>query len=108
MVGNEQNRHQTGSNLKAVLKPEIISLMVRPKVTPKIVPAIVPITPITVPCTIKILVIMEVKHLRVRKMAMSDFLSVTTITNDETMLNAATTIISTNNKPTKSFPSGSH
>ncbi|MNP34737.1 hypothetical protein D3C76_1280410 [compost metagenome] len=81
----------------------MISLMVKAKITPKTVPATVPITPMTVPCTINILVIIDGDAPNVRKMAISDFLSVTTITKDETILNAATTMISTSNKPTSVF-----
>ncbi len=63
----------------------------------------VPITPMTVPWTMKIAMICRGVAPRVRRMAMSDFLSVTTITRVEMMLNAATATISSSNRPIMVF-----
>ena len=62
-----------------------------------------PITPITVPWTMKVAMICPGVAPRVRRMAMSDFLSVTTITRVEMMLNAATATISSSNRPIMVF-----
>ena len=70
---------------------------------PNAAPASVPTTPMTVPCTMKILVMVIGDAPRVLKIAISDFLSVTTITNDETMLNAATNTIRNKSKLTIAF-----
>ena len=49
--------------------------------------------PVKAPCPIKIINILFWLAPKVRKIAISDFFSVTPITNVETMLNAATAII---------------
>ena len=53
-----------------------------------------PITPISVPCTMKIFMMQAGEAPRVRRIAMSGCLSVTTITSVETMLKAATAMMS--------------
>ena len=60
------------------------------RATPPATPARVPATPITVPCTTKIDRMPDWLAPRVRRIAMSDSLSVTTMIRVETRLNAAT------------------
>ncbi|MCY1403197.1 hypothetical protein D9M71_183670 [compost metagenome] len=63
----------------------------------------VPTTPITVPWTMKVAMICPGVAPRVRRMAMSAFLSVTTMTSVEMMLNAATATISSSSRPIIDF-----
>ena len=70
---------------------------------PSTAPMKVPTTPITVPCTMKMAMICRGVAPRVRRMAMSPFLSVTTITRVEMMLNAATATISSRSRPIMVF-----
>ena len=57
-------------------------------------PISVPITPISAPCTMNMRMMLAGVAPRVRRMAISACLSVTTITSVETILNAATATIS--------------
>ena len=56
-------------------------------------PKNVPIIPVSAPCNIKISNMLSWLAPIVRKIAMSDFFSVTPITNVETILNAATAMM---------------
>ncbi len=62
-------------------------------VTPRVTPSRLPSRPTSVPCTMKIFMIERGEAPRVRRMAMSDCLSLTVITRVETRLKAATAMI---------------
>src|SRR3989338_3461407 len=82
------------------LKPSTCSIAgttvstLKPISTPSSTPETVPMTPISAPWTMKICMIEPGAAPSVRRIAMSEFLSVTSITRVETMLNAATATIS--------------
>ncbi|MNP13732.1 hypothetical protein D3C76_1060250 [compost metagenome] len=63
----------------------------------------VPTTPITVPWTMKMLMICRGVAPRVRRMAMSERLSATTMISVAMMLNAATATISSSSRPIMVF-----
>jgi len=71
--------------------------------TPSRQPMAVPMTPMKVPWTMNTAMICRGVAPRVRRMAMSDFLSVTTITRVETILKAATATISSRSRPIMVF-----
>ncbi|MCY1176677.1 hypothetical protein D9M73_169590 [compost metagenome] len=83
--------------------PAIAALTFRAAKIPTTAPIRVPITPITVPWTMKMSMICPGVAPRVRRMAMSPRLSLTTITRVEMMLNAATATISSNSRPIMAF-----
>ncbi|MNC89969.1 hypothetical protein D3C83_59940 [compost metagenome] len=66
----------------------------KPTSTPSTTPATVPMTPISAPCTMKICTIEPGEAPSVRRMAMSACLSVTSITCEDTRLNAPIAISS--------------
>jgi hypothetical protein len=84
-------------------RAEIAALTFSAAKIPTTAPIAVPTTPITVPCTMNVRMIVPGVAPRVRRIAISPFLSFTTITSVEMMLNAATATISSNSRPIMAF-----
>ena len=99
--GNSDNEYNSAGNKSCPVtnwKNFLIGSIYIAIITPNTVPKVAPITPIDVPDKMNIFIIDLRDTPNVRNTAISLFLSLTNITNEEIMLNAATITININIK----------